>query len=145
MPGRSFLLVVPLFGVGFEFFEGRLHSFPHKELDKLILADMAISIDIDFAEDITDGLLRLLPFQELSDLLVADIPTVIDIEVFKGSLVVLSLEIALGVQGSDKKLCVFDLARPVEINQSQHHRQSIIISDAPLHDFLELGRGNSPI
>lgn len=47
-----FLLIVCL-----EPLEGHLDSFPHEELNELLLADMPVSVDIYLAEDVTDGLL----------------------------------------------------------------------------------------
>ena len=62
MSRRSSILIVFLLTLCFEFFEGHLDSFPHKELDKLFLADIAVSVDVYLTEDMTDGLLRLLAF-----------------------------------------------------------------------------------
>ena len=69
----------------------------------------------------------------------------VDVEVFEGALVVLTLQVALRVEGSDQKLSVFYLARAVQVDQPQHHCQPIIVGDAALHDLLELGRANGSV
>lgn len=99
---------------------------------------MSVPVDVDFAEDVADGGVGFFALEEPGNLFVADVSTVVDVEVFKGPLVVLPLQIALGIQGSDQELGVLNLARTVQVDQPHHHRQSLLLLNPPPHYLLEL-------
>ena len=128
-----------------QFFHSGLHSLLHEQLQKLLLADMSIAVSVDLGKDTLDAVMRLFPLQKFGHLFIAYIPGMVDIEVFKGTLIVLTLQVALRIESSDHELSVLNLSRTVEIHQTHHHLQTLPVSYALLHDLPKLLIRDRPI
>ena len=106
----------PILSNFLEFLHIGIHSLLHEQLQKLLLADMSIAVSVDLFKDTLDAVLGLLPLQKFGHLFIANVPGMVDIEVFKGTLIVLTLQVALRIESRDDELSVLDLSRTVEIH-----------------------------
>lgn len=143
--GWSSIIIKFLPIISLDFFKRHFDSFSHEKFDKFLFADMSISVYIYLAEDLANRLLWLFSFKKFRNFLVADISAVVNVEVFEGALVVLTLQVALGIEGSDQKLGIFYLAWAIKVYQSQHHCQTPIVGYAALHYLLELSWRNGAV
>jgi hypothetical protein len=112
---------------------------------ELLTADIAVSIAINFIEDLLDLLAGLTALQKLGDFIVADFATVVYIEIVEGTPVVFSGEVLLRVGNTHQKLSILNVARAVEVDESHDGVETLLVLDVLLHDGFELGEGDDAV